>query len=201
MPEDLNLELESDARLSLNAAAKRAGIPRETLARLIAEPSGLVGEFFGAAGQPPTIPQSKVALLAAWGEQRETDPRLKPAALAQSLSDGADVEALLLGRAKGGGNTHRSPVNRSSVNGAELAAQGDALKALTPAARAAVEQIGVAIAERVASLAIAPMEDRLIGAEAVRELLGGSIPKALQPVVKSPARWKRSAVLRYIASL
>jgi hypothetical protein len=200
MPEDLNLELESDARLSLNAAARRAGLPRETLARLIAEPSGLVGEFFGAAGQPPTIPESKVELLAAWGEQRETDPRLKPAALAQSLSDGADVEALLLGRVRDG-NAHRSPVNRSSVNGAELAAQGDALKALTPAARAAVEQIGVAIAERVASLAIAPMEDRLIGAEAVRELLGGSIPKALQPVVKSPARWKRSAVLRYIASL
>lgn len=183
----------TDERLTISEAAQQIGVPRAALVRLHGEPTGHVAKWLGSSGSPPTIPASKLPALRAWAARRSTDPRFQPGALAQSLADGSDLDQVLTGQV-GGDSSLSVTDDRSSMT-------GEISRGLTPAAEAAFERIVGRVVAEVVAQALPVPKDRMMLAEEVRTVLSGSIPKALRPVMKSPARWRESDVMKWIQSL
>lgn len=179
-------------QLTLSEVARELDVPRATVVRLVEEPTGYIAKWLQVQGKPPTIPRERLRVLTVWAQRRDTDPRLRPAAIAQSLAESVDLDQVLLGEAL---------VGDLQFTGERSPATGELTRALTPSAIQAVETIVESVVARVVDRALPPPDDRLILAPEVRDLLAGPIPKALPPKLKSPARWRRSDVLRWIQGL
>lgn len=182
--------------LSVAELVELTGMPRSTVVRV--RDAEALNEAFGWSRSHKAAAITHAAVWIAYGERREN-----PSCRLSALSDLANVygvdavHAVLLGEAipetelqPATGQYDRLTVMVGNEGGQQTMMRAGDLMALL-----------VDVQVEAARKLLPPPDDELLLADEVRQILRGSIPKALRPVLKNPHRWKKSDVRRYLQLL